>query len=48
VHRRTRSALAALALAGALTVLAACGGRTDGGNPIPTVGTSTTSTTVVG
>jgi hypothetical protein len=56
VTRRTRSArtlVAATALAAALTVLGACGGRTDGGTPIPSGGegeatTSTTGTTLPG
>lgn len=45
--RRSRTALVAVLVASSLTLLVACGGRTDGGNPIPTVGTST-STTIPG
>ena len=45
--RTLRAGLAALALAGSLTVLGACGGRPDGGSPIPSGsdGEATTSTT---
>ena len=49
MRRRTRSMLATLALATALTSLVACGGRADGGNPGNIGGeTTTTQTTVVG
>lgn len=50
--RTIRTALATVVLAGSLGVLGACGGRTDGGTPIPsgTEGepTSTTGTTLPG
>ncbi len=44
--RTLRTAVAALALAGSLTGLGACGGRPDGGSPIPSGsdGEATTST----
>ncbi|HRW36685.1 MAG: hypothetical protein KDB04_08860 [Acidimicrobiales bacterium] len=48
--RTARTAAAGLVVAGLLTLLGACGGRTDGGTPIPSgnEGEATTSTTVVG
>jgi hypothetical protein len=43
MRRRTRLALAALALATSVGALAACGGRPDGGNPgNPSADTTTT------
>ncbi len=44
--RPARAAVAGLVLAGALTLLSACGGRTDGGTPVPDGGGDATSTTV--
>ena len=44
MRRRTRTAIAALALAAALAPLAACGGRSpDGGNPGNPSGDTTTT-----
>jgi hypothetical protein len=44
MRRRTRLALAALALAASVGTLAACGGRPDGGNPgNPSADTTTTA-----
>lgn len=51
-NRTPRTAVAGLAVAAALTLLSACGGRTDGGTPIPSGGegdaTTTTVTTIPG
>jgi len=41
--RRTRTAIAALALAASLGALSGCGGRTDSGNPGNPAGDTTTS-----
>jgi hypothetical protein len=43
MRRRTRTVIAALALAASASTLAACGGRTDGGNPGNPAGDVTTT-----
>ena len=49
MRTRTRAAIATTALALSALLLAACGGRTDGGNPgNPAGDTTTTATTIPG
>ena len=43
MRRRTRTAIAAIALATSLAALSGCGGRTDGGNPGNPAGDVTTT-----
>ena len=48
MRRRTRTAIAAIVLVAGLSSLAACGGRTDGGNPgNPSEDTTTTIATTI-